>query len=374
MEQKLHELKSEVKCLLEEYPEGIKVNSFWGLYEKKYHKLPELKIFGARKRSEILDRCSDVYRRIGSGAASAICMKLKSADDCGEKETERTQPTTYKPQSAAVAARQSASAGPDQFSSSGSFYQRFYAESNDDLDSTARSGSQTHHVANAAPCGSYSSLMGARPQSGFAVAAAQSTAFAPYHMPHAELFAVPPYNWKTQPAGSSTYQSYQTTLPRDSSASRSSDGARNMSPAPGVQQSGPLHQPRASPTPLLSLPAGRSSAQVSMTGRDVTRERGRRMNYSREQLNRAAEDCIDRLSVAKDYVSLEKISLLLCQDFEVCSLDELGLRQIDDLTCVNEHKRLQCKVNAYMQNFVKVRSLTLCTYLFFPPSPAFLSA
>ena len=83
------------------------------------------------------------------------------------------------------------------------------------------------------------------------------------------------------------------------------------------------------------------------------------MHYSREQLNSAAEDCIDRLSVAKDYVSLERISLLLCQDFEVSSVDELGLRQIDDLTCVNEHKRLECKVNAYIQNFVKVHSRML---------------
>ena len=92
-----------------------------------------------------------------------------------------------------------------------------------------------------------------------------------------------------------------------------------------------------------------------MTGKGVSGGRGRRTNYSREQLNSAAEDCIDRLAGAREYVSREKISRLLCQDFEVASLDELGLRQIDELACVNQHNQLECKVNAYIQNFVKVR-------------------
>ena len=352
MEQKLQALKLEIKILLEEHPEGIKVNSFWGLYERKYHGLPEPKVFNVRKRSEILDRCSDVYRRVGSGAA--VVIHAKSEDD-----SEQMQPRTCKTQSAtaAVTARQSTSAqaGLDQCSGGGSFYQRFYAESDTDSDSMAKPTAgppQARHVTNPAARGSYSGLLGARP--GFGTI--QSNAFASHTMSYGERFAVPSVrcSWSAPPARSSAR--YQTPPgSRDSSASRSSDSARNVSPAPGVRQSGPRHQPPAVPTPVL--PAGRPSAQVSMTG--VTGERGRRMHYSREQLNSAAEDCIDRLSVAKDYVSLERISLLFCQDFEVSSVDELGLRQIDDLACVNEHKRLECKVNAYIQNFVKVHSRML---------------
>lgn len=357
MEHKLQALMLEVKSLLEEYPDGVNVNSFWGLYDRKYHKLPEPKVFNVRKRSQILDLCSDVYRRVGSGAAALICVKSTDGSDHqpssvsaaaqGGKEDKQMQPKTCQPQSAAASLTTQKPAFTDpgmaQFSGGGSFYQRFYAEGDTDSDSTAKSGPQAHQITNPAPRGSYSSLMGAYRQPGFASA------------PHAERFAVPSLfgNWNTPPTGSVAFgQRYQTPGSRDSSASRSSDGARNMSPAPAVRPSGP----RAAAASLLQLPAGRSSAQVSVTGGGVTRERGRRMNYSREQLNSAAEDCIDRLSVAKDYVALEKISLLLCQDLEVSSLDELGLRQIDDLTCVNEHKRRECKVNAYIQNFVKVWS------------------
>ena len=366
MEQKLQTLKSEIKSLLEEHPGGININAFWGLYERKYRKLPDLKVFSVRKRSEILDRCSDVYRKVGTGATALICMKSidddyeqqqhVSAAAVGGKETERTQPKTCKPAAAAVTSRQSTSsdAGMDPFSGGGSFYQRFYADCDTDSDSIAKSGPETDNVAHPAPRGSYSSLMGMHPQPRFA---------ASYPVPRNEQFVVPllPSNWNTPPAGSLAFgQRNQTPGSRDSSASRSSDGTRNVSPAAAVQRSGPPHQQHAAPTPLLL--AGRLSGQVSTTGGGVMRERGRRMNYSREQLNSAAEDCIDRLSVAKDYVSLNRISLLLCQDFEVSSLDELGLRQIDDLPCVNEHKRLECKVNAYIQNFVKVRSLMLGTY------------
>jgi len=335
MEQKLKELKSEVKSLLEEYPQGINFNSFWGLYERKYHRLPELKAFKVKKRSEILERCSDVYRKVGLGGTAVIHLK---SDHCNPQPQRHTSTAA----AAAEGMRLQSSvqsppmqAGLNQFNAGGSFYQRFYSESANDSDSTA----STHHVTNSAPRGSYTSLIGtySRP----ATLAVRPPAAASYPQTRFARPSLP--CWNTPPVASSLAFN-QTPSSRDSSASRSSDGARNQSPAPGVRLSGP--------TPLMAV--DRLPAQVSMTGNGVTTGRGRRMTYSREQLNSAAEDCIDRLSVAKDYVSLERISLLLCQDFEVSSLDELGLRQIDDLHCVNEHKRLECKVNAYIQNFVKV--------------------
>jgi len=385
MEQKLEELKSQVKSLLEEYPEGIKVNSFWGYYERKYRKLPEPKVFRVKKRSEILDLCNEVYRKVGSGGAMVI--HLKSVDHSsqrqplvstcaggavGGKQHEQTQSQvsakTVTPTQATM----------NQFSAGGNFYERFYEQTDRDCEKTAtgpQNVAKAQNVAKPAFCGSYSSLMA---RQNACTASVQSATPAPYSMPHVEQFAIPSLG-------------YPTPRSHDSSASQSSDGRENSSPAPNVQHSDPRHLACAVPTSLWSAgrsPGGPTGAVGGSTpllgtvpsprgpisvpgvmggptplltaGRGSGRStgviggQGRRTHYSREQLNSVAEDCIDRLSVAKDYVSLDRISRLLCQDFEVSSLDELGLRQIDELACVNEHKRLECKVNAYIQNFVKV--------------------
>ena len=369
MEQKLKELKLEVKSLLEEYPAGINVNSFWNCYQRKYGKLPEPKVFKVQKRSTILELCSDIYRRVGSGAAAVIHLKpsdysqqqrclsavgegaVGAKGTVGAKESEQARSQTFKPQtSAETVTPKQAGMNQNQFSGGGSFYQRFYAQSDADSNSVAAAHTGTHSVSNPASRGSYSTLMGTQSRPNAAVGGAQSTAPATYPLMQAQRFAIPslPSFSRTPLASSSAVsQHYQTPRSRDSSASRSSDSGRNPSPAPGVRHTGPRHQAPGAPTSLFATP-------MLTAGRGVTAGRGRRTNYSREQLNSAAEDCIDRLSVAKDYVSLDKISRLLCHDFEVASLDELGVRQIDDLPCVNEHKRLECKVNAYIQNFVKV--------------------
>ena len=383
MEQKLKELKTEVRSLLEEHQEGININSFWGLYERKYHKLPDPKVFRVKKRSEILDVCSDVCRKVGFGATALIHLKSSDHSDrlqshvsrgvegaaVGGRENERMQTQSHRPQMLAdtLNTRQLTpmQAGMKEFSTGGSFYDRFYSQSDKDRDSVAKAGSGTRNVTNPAGPGSYSSLMGAYSRPAAAAAAAvHSSASASYPgipVEPFEPFAKPTslFGWSTPSASGSAVgqQHYQTPRSRDSSGSRSSDGASNRSPAPGGRHSDQYV------VPLSAVVVSRSSARAPMTG--VIGGRGRRTNYSREQLNSAAEDCIDRLSVAKDYVSLEKISRLLCQDFGVSSLDELGLHRIDELTCVNEHNRLECKVNAYIQNFVKVGLLQShnCSYI-----------
>jgi len=345
MEQKLRELKKEVRCLLEDHhPEGININSFWGLYERKYRTLPDLKLFKVTKRSEILDLCTDVCRRVGFGGAAVIHLKSSDPSDRqqprvssgadGRKENEPIQSLMSVATANTRGQFTMTQAEVKEYASGGSFYDRFYGQSDAGADSVAKTSSVAR---NPAGPGSYFSLMGgayARP------AAAGPLSNAP-HASHIgtppERFAVPfaQFGRSTPSAGSPAIgQRHSAPRSRDSSGSQSPDGASYQSPAPSGRHSGP----RVSGT---------------MTGQGVPLPvRGRRP--SRDQLNSAAEDCIDRLSVAKDYVSLEKISRLLCQDFGVSSLDELGLRQIDVLPCVNEHNRLECKVNAYIQNFVKV--------------------
>ena len=273
MEQALRKLKSEVKSLLEEYPEGIKFNSFWGLYERKYHSLPNVKVFKVQKRSDILNACSDVYRIVGSGSAAVLHLKHSDHSDehphsmskvAQEQRGEKVQGQTCAPQTQTLA-------GTSQFAAGGSFYQRFYSDSDTQSDSKAGPGG-SH--------GSYSSLMEmhSRPNT---VPHPPIMSNPPTFLP--EQFAVPVRMMTPLATGGATGQHFQTPRSRDSSASRSSDGARNQSPAPAVRQTGPRHQFSSTSTPLI----GRPLALVAMTGR------GRRTQYSRDQLNTAAEDCID---------------------------------------------------------------------------------
>ena len=93
------------------------------------------------------------------------------------------------------------------------------------------------------------------------------------------------------------------------------------------------------------------------TKQDAAQQPVRRSKPTKDQLNSVAEDCIERLSDSKHYVSLERITKLLLQHYSSNSIQELGLRQIDELKCVNDLMRSECKVNAYIQAFVKVRSI-----------------
>ena len=76
-----------------------------------------------------------------------------------------------------------------------------------------------------------------------------------------------------------------------------------------------------------------------------------------QQLNSVAEDCIERLAESKAYVSVERIEKLVLQHFKADNLQDIGVRQLDNIKTVHEHVRVQCKVNAYIQGFIKVRSI-----------------
>ena len=95
--------------------------------------------------------------------------------------------------------------------------------------------------------------------------------------------------------------------------------------------------------------------QVMVT--PINLPRGRQLN--KEQLDSIAKECIEIISDAQDYVSNEGIEKLMLRRLNRNRLHEIGLRDIDQLKSVFEHNRLSCKVNAYIQAFVKVRSI--CT-------------
>ncbi|XP_067652769.1 uncharacterized protein [Haliotis asinina] len=81
---------------------------------------------------------------------------------------------------------------------------------------------------------------------------------------------------------------------------------------------------------------------------------------SKDQIDAVAKDCITILADANEHVSVERIEKLLCQRFSIRSISDLGcVRYVDQIGTVNEHARLLCKVNMYVQAFVKARSV--CT-------------
>lgn len=83
------------------------------------------------------------------------------------------------------------------------------------------------------------------------------------------------------------------------------------------------------------------------------------MNFTRDQMNTVADDCIERLSESKEYVSLERIEKLFLQHYSAQMLAQLNLRNLDELPCVSEHLRRVCRVNLYIQMFIKTRAI--CT-------------
>lgn len=95
----------------------------------------------------------------------------------------------------------------------------------------------------------------------------------------------------------------------------------------------------------------------SVTVNPINLTRGKTL--SKEQLDSFAKECIEIISDAQDYVSCEKIEKLLLQRLGRSRLIDIGLKDIEQLKSVYEHNRLLCKVNAYVQAFVKVRSI--CT-------------
>lgn len=89
----------------------------------------------------------------------------------------------------------------------------------------------------------------------------------------------------------------------------------------------------------------------------------RRVNHyakpTKDQLDNAAQECIEIIAESDSYVSCERIEKLLIQRFQVGHINHLGVRYVDQIETVNVHNRLMAKVNAYVHAFIKVRSI--CT-------------
>lgn len=124
---------------------------------------------------------------------------------------------------------------------------------------------------------------------------------------------------------------------------------RERTPVSDQQRRSPYEQQRPSranvPQAQNSWGGGPQRPHRQLSGLDL------------QHLNSRAQDCIDRLAANRKYVSVERIEALLLNDMRVSTLDELGLARIEQIPVVREHIRTMCKVNAYVQGFVKVRGI-----------------
>ncbi|KAK7114721.1 uncharacterized protein [Littorina saxatilis] len=153
--------------------------------------------------------------------------------------------------------------------------------------------------------------------------------------------------------------------------SRSRMSSESDSSTSGVHppiQPQPVIQPRAPPppeptwppnNPKLGVPPGVPRERKQVTVTPVPFHRGR---LTKEQVEAVAEDCIEMLVEAGDYVSPSRIIQLLLQRYNIRDLRDLqvhGVRYPYNITCINEHERLLSKVNAAIEAFVLSRSM--CT-------------
>jgi len=129
-------------------------------------------------------------------------------------------------------------------------------------------------------------------------------------------------------------------------------GPQHMVPRPLMYP--PMDDYNRGYPPLSHVPQSRPRWQVRPLMHQMPQPQQR---VSDEQMKNVVEDSIDRLVESKQYVSVERIEKLIAQHFHVSNVCELGFRSIDLIPAVREHQRMLCKVNAYIQAFVKVRSI-----------------
>jgi hypothetical protein len=385
------ELKHNVREVLKKFPEGIVAASFWNEYARIHHVTPDPKSFKVSKRSQLLDLCSSEFERRGLGNTAVLHLNPIKTDDqslrssaCERKSKTQQQqsvPADTEVGGAISQLKLKTTEMNPNFNNSSSFYDNFYGNTSagnaerSDVDYRQQTGanvgkSQTSVFTNTAYASSNSSNASAVnaperkigfPSYGFPLQQPLHGFGFPWRHPApvASNFGFPATN-RPVLTGQNMFQPANISTRDSSLASREQTRSRDCSLTRISQES--------SGKPIASngtVDGGRSGNTIPSQPNASVRNAPpagsvRKFNVTRQQVNSAAEDCIDRLAAAKEYVSLQRIENLLLQHFEAKSIHDLNLRYIDELSCVNEHLRMECKVNTYIQNFVKVSDIFCC--------------
>ncbi|XP_059138506.1 uncharacterized protein LOC131926926 isoform X3 [Physella acuta] len=142
--------------------------------------------------------------------------------------------------------------------------------------------------------------------------------------------------------------------------SQSSDQSEDEVHMPVVQQ-----QPRGSEWPKPPVKSGPPpGTKITEEAREIIirpimMQRGTRL--SMDQVNQQILECIDLLSGNMEHVSIERLELMITQKYQVRNFRDLNLpeKMFTSMPAAKEHSLLLGKVNVYVQNFVRSRSL--CT-------------
>lgn len=370
-DRELRDLERKLIGVFADAQEGIKANSFWTCFYNKHGFYPDQKKFGCVKRSELLDLFPDLFVNVensrkeriltlkekvladennsGSEAIRCSSQKQQIEKDKRAKELSKTEGTRSDECSAAVYGLEMSVNADNRIASQkqpGNDFYRFYKRQNADPNQKGNipCNLQQSQAANVL---SVPSLMGAA-----TAPLIQSYSFT--NTKHL-LQQNQPYPHLLQ--GFSDLQSYEGPL-QAGSISMPSNTNQNNSMAAG------LDFPPVGMSSSRAITSGKSFEISNNAQRPVekysTGTMGvRRTNITRDQMNTVADDCIERLSESKEYVSLERIETLFLQHYSANSLAQLSLRRLDDLACVNEHIRRECRVNLYIQMFIKTRAI--CT-------------
>ncbi len=324
------DLRQKVKQLLEESKERVIFNSFWGLYKQRYDNLPNPQTFKVNKRSELFQFCEEIcevetykgkkFVILKKGLPSSDKKQAASAKKGDKKKEKSKSPAEgngaievlYNRLEEVRVSDSPASKAQNTVSMAGrsrSVYDTFYEED----------------------------------QRGFSRAT--------HRLPHSSR-------------DNSGHRNAEPSRNFNQNRDRSNSGRSSESPS-GASARGQFgtpqgkHQQSADELLNFHYPAlGAQPVTRSSPFPQQQQYRSRpRMQVAKEEVNSVAEDCIDRISEAKEFVSLERIEKLILQHYNIESLDNLGIRKVENISCVNEHLRKMCKVNAYIQAFVKVRSI-----------------
>lgn len=379
--QNLRKLRSKVEVVLADSKDGVKVNSFWNDFKTIHGELPDQAKFGFTKRSDLLNCFSDLFVIVENIKGEKL-MKLRLGSQTFENSSLNAQRVPKVSHSVQLdpgriaevpapkpvqakskletksAATLSLSTNQEEVQGlidgdtmsrklpGNDFYGRYYGR--EDAGPYQR-GNQPHQIQNqGAPVQGY---LAAPLLPTPAPINSGANYFGQMLAPNIQ----PPFRYP-----------FQTVQQAGAWKRAASPSVAPPTKNPNINQSNSILIEDDDFPVVGAVPVAKSSAASKNTAASTQKfnpapKPTKKMHFTRDQMNTVAEDCIERLSESKDYVSLERIKKLFLQHYTADSLDQLGLRNLEELKCVYEHVRMECKVNLYIQMFVKTRAIsTVC--------------
>ena len=326
-------VKENIGKVLSKQNSPVKVNSFWNVYQKQFGNLPELSIAPTKiaSRSEFLalsDIC-DIFTD-DSGVKFAR-LKTANVPDTAAK-TSITPDTTGKPTKSEKAKSKKKRTAADARKS----------------DTNVSRGSQFTTLKDRS---TWQPLEASKTsESAAAVPALLSIDF-----PELGASAEGAGDAGDEMAMRNNHHAHQSYHPYQQHDRHERHDRREQQHDPGnsfYRQYYSAHTPTPPrvvplPPPGVVVPVLRSAPLSSLSS-------GKRPSF--DQLDVVAKEAVVRLAEAKEYVSYERVEKLILQHFNASHVDQLGVRNLEQVPAVRELNMARGKVNAYIHAFMRAHS------------------